>query len=116
VVPEIDDWRAAQLRLKRDSGRALDESAARADEFALPMIRTARRHGVGSRMLSFSSLTRPHPARCTDRRSGFIGTAVARCADARAAAANAGLAQPHAAVGDREHWALLGVLSLLLTR
>jgi hypothetical protein len=32
------------------------------------------------------------------------------------APANAGLAQPHAAVGDREHWALLGILGLLLTR
>jgi hypothetical protein len=35
VVPEIDIWRAAQLMLKRYGERALDESAARADQLAL---------------------------------------------------------------------------------
>jgi hypothetical protein len=35
VIPEIDIWRAAQLLLKRYGERALDESAARADELAL---------------------------------------------------------------------------------
>ena len=35
VIPEIDIWRAALLLLKRYSERALDESAARADELAL---------------------------------------------------------------------------------
>jgi hypothetical protein len=35
VIPEIDIWRAAQLLLKRHGERALDESAARADELAL---------------------------------------------------------------------------------
>jgi hypothetical protein len=35
VIPEIDIWRAAQLSLKRHGERALDESAARADELAL---------------------------------------------------------------------------------
>jgi hypothetical protein len=32
MIPEIDIWRAASLRLKRYGGRALAESAARADE------------------------------------------------------------------------------------
>jgi hypothetical protein len=35
VIPEIDIWRAALLLLKRYGERALDESAARADELAL---------------------------------------------------------------------------------
>jgi hypothetical protein len=35
VIPEIDIWRAAQLMLKRYGERALEESAARADERAL---------------------------------------------------------------------------------
>jgi hypothetical protein len=35
VIPEIDIWRAALLLLKRHGERALDESAARADELAL---------------------------------------------------------------------------------
>ena len=34
VIPEIDLWRAAQLMLKRYGERALEESAARADELA----------------------------------------------------------------------------------
>ena len=34
VIPEIDIWRAAQLMLKRYGDKALDESAARADELA----------------------------------------------------------------------------------
>src|SRR5262249_29723912 len=34
VIPEIDIWRAAQLMLKRYGERALEESAARADELA----------------------------------------------------------------------------------
>jgi len=32
VIPEIDIWRAAQLMLKRNGDKALEESAARADE------------------------------------------------------------------------------------
>jgi hypothetical protein len=35
MIPEIDIWRAALLLLKRHGERALDESAARADELAL---------------------------------------------------------------------------------
>jgi hypothetical protein len=35
VIPEIDIWRAAQLMLKRYGERALDESAARADQLTL---------------------------------------------------------------------------------
>jgi hypothetical protein len=35
LIPEIDIWRAAQLMLKRYREKALDESAARADELAL---------------------------------------------------------------------------------
>jgi hypothetical protein len=35
MIPEIDIWRAAHLLLKRYGERALDESAARADELAL---------------------------------------------------------------------------------
>jgi hypothetical protein len=34
VIPEIDIWRAGQLMLKRYGERALEESAARADELA----------------------------------------------------------------------------------
>jgi hypothetical protein len=34
VIPEIDIWRAANLILKRYGEKALDESAARADELA----------------------------------------------------------------------------------
>jgi hypothetical protein len=48
VIPEIDIWRAAQLMLKRYGERALDESAARADQLALAAITTARRSGAGS--------------------------------------------------------------------
>jgi hypothetical protein len=32
VIPEIDIWRAAQLMLRRYGDKALEESAARADE------------------------------------------------------------------------------------
>jgi hypothetical protein len=35
LIPQIDIWRAAQLMLKRYGEKALDESAARADELAL---------------------------------------------------------------------------------
>ena len=35
MIPEIDIWRAAQLVLKRYGEKALEESAARADELAL---------------------------------------------------------------------------------
>jgi hypothetical protein len=34
VIPEIDIWRTATLMLKRYGEKALDESAARADELA----------------------------------------------------------------------------------
>jgi hypothetical protein len=34
VIPEIDIWRAADLMLKRYGEKALEESAARADELA----------------------------------------------------------------------------------
>jgi hypothetical protein len=34
VIPEIDIWRAAQLMLKRYGDKALEETAARADELA----------------------------------------------------------------------------------
>jgi hypothetical protein len=34
VIPDIDIWRAAQLMLKRFGDKALEESAARADELA----------------------------------------------------------------------------------
>jgi hypothetical protein len=32
VIPEVDIWRAAQLMLKRHGDKALEDSAARADE------------------------------------------------------------------------------------
>ena len=35
MIPEIDIWRAAQLMLKRHGEKALEESAARADELAV---------------------------------------------------------------------------------
>jgi hypothetical protein len=34
VIPEIDIWRAATLMLKRYGDKAIEESAARADELA----------------------------------------------------------------------------------
>jgi hypothetical protein len=34
VIPEIDIWRAANLMLKRYGDKAVEESAARADELA----------------------------------------------------------------------------------
>jgi hypothetical protein len=34
MIPEIDIWRAASLMLKRYGEKALEESAARADELA----------------------------------------------------------------------------------
>jgi hypothetical protein len=34
VIPEIDIWRAANLMIKRYGDKALEESAARADELA----------------------------------------------------------------------------------
>jgi hypothetical protein len=34
MIPEIDIWRAANLMLKRYGDKALEESAARADELA----------------------------------------------------------------------------------
>jgi hypothetical protein len=34
VIPEIDIWRAANLMLKRYGDKALEESAARAEELA----------------------------------------------------------------------------------
>jgi hypothetical protein len=33
MIPEIDIWRAANLMLKRYGDKALEESAARAEEF-----------------------------------------------------------------------------------
>ena len=35
MIPEIDIWRAALLMIERHGEKALDESAARADELAL---------------------------------------------------------------------------------
>jgi len=35
LIPEIDSWRAGLLMIKRHGEKALDESAARADELAL---------------------------------------------------------------------------------
>jgi hypothetical protein len=35
VIPEIDIWRAANLMLKRYGEKALEESAARAEELAV---------------------------------------------------------------------------------
>ena len=35
MIPEIDIWRAGLLMIKRHGEKALDESAARADELAL---------------------------------------------------------------------------------
>jgi len=48
VIPEIDIWRAATLMLKRYGEKALDESAARADELARRTITTARQYGAAS--------------------------------------------------------------------
>jgi hypothetical protein len=48
VIPEIDIWRAAQLMLKRYGEKALEESAARADELAFAGDDDGRRPGAGS--------------------------------------------------------------------
>jgi len=49
VIPEIDIWRAANLMLKRYGDKALEESAARADELAAHRtIVTVRPSGAGS--------------------------------------------------------------------
>jgi len=40
VLPEIDIWRATNLMLKRYGDKALEESAARADELAADGNRT----------------------------------------------------------------------------
>jgi hypothetical protein len=55
VIPEIDIWRAATLMLKRYGERALEESAARADELASAGDETAWPSGAGSRMPSGNS-------------------------------------------------------------
>ena len=44
VIPEIDIWRAANLMLKRYGEKALEESAARADELAARRRSRRRAH------------------------------------------------------------------------
>jgi hypothetical protein len=68
VIPEIDIWRAANLMLKRYGEKAIEESAARADELAAQDDHMARRCGAVSPPPSDSSQTRHHPARCTDQK------------------------------------------------
>jgi hypothetical protein len=63
VIPEIDIGRAALLLLKRYGERAVDESAARAEELAL----AGDDHGAATwRRTQLANKTRP--ARSTDPR------------------------------------------------
>jgi hypothetical protein len=66
LIPEIDIWRAATLMLKRYGDRALEESAARADELASAGDDNPWRSGAGSPTLLGNSPTPPRPARSTD--------------------------------------------------
>src|ERR1700730_11970 len=67
VIPEIDIWRAANLRLKRYGEKAFEESSTRADELAATEITMARRRGAGLPPLSSCSLTTYRLAGFTDR-------------------------------------------------
>ena len=54
MIPEIDIWRAASLMLKRYGEKALEESAARADELFAGRTTTAPPCGAGSSTQSAS--------------------------------------------------------------
>jgi hypothetical protein len=60
MIPEINIWRAASLLLKRYGEKALEESAARADELCARRITTAPRCGAGSSTPPASLPTRRH--------------------------------------------------------
>jgi hypothetical protein len=49
LIPGIDIWRAVQLMIKRHAEKALDESAARADELAFAGDDNGATTGAGSR-------------------------------------------------------------------
>jgi hypothetical protein len=66
MIPEIDIWRAASLMLKRYGEKALEESAARADEFSPSRTTTAPPCGAESSTQSASSPTRSRLAGRTD--------------------------------------------------
>jgi len=67
MIPEIDIWRAATLMIKRYGDKALEESAARADQLeAEGAILTAPPPGAGSHEQSSSWQMPRHPDRCTD--------------------------------------------------
>ena len=68
MIPEIDIWRAAQLMLKRYGDKALEESAARADELAgRPEMMKGWQPGAGSHMPSVNSPAKPRPDQFTDQ-------------------------------------------------
>ena len=70
MIPEIDIWRAAQLMLKRYGDKALEESAARADELAgRPEMMKGWQPGAGSHMPSVNSPAKPRPDQFTDQPS-----------------------------------------------
>ena len=56
MIPEIDIWRAAQLMLKHYGEQPLEESAARANEFALAGDAEFGRKFLGTHWISFSRL------------------------------------------------------------
>ena len=64
MIPEIDIWRAASLMLKRYGEKALEESAARADELFAEQDHVPC--GAGSSTQSASSPTRSRLAGPTD--------------------------------------------------
>jgi len=63
MIPEIDIWRAAQLMLKRYGDKALEESAALADELAAAGddngVATWRR--IMAAVTQLANKTRPGP-------------------------------------------------------
>ena len=66
MIPEIDIWRAASLMLKRYGEKALEESAARADELFAEQDHDGATCGAGSSTPSANSPTRRRRAGSTD--------------------------------------------------
>ena len=66
MIPEIDIWRASQLMLKRYGDKALEESAARADELEADNDD----NGAAVWRLITAAVAQlaniPHPDECTD--------------------------------------------------
>jgi len=78
VTPEIDIWRAANLMLKRYGEKALEESAARADELAAQddYNGAAVWRRITDAVGQLANQT--PPVRCTDRGKG-VNDLICRC-------------------------------------